>query len=53
VSCAPRPVEESVLNVLGSLRVLITTGKGDPYRANGGFRSETVKHQSVNKATDV
>ena len=31
----------------GSLRDLITTGKGDPYRAGGDFDSETAEHQAV------
>jgi hypothetical protein len=35
--------------MLGSLRNLITTGKGDPHRANGDFDSETAKHEAVNK----
>jgi hypothetical protein len=39
--------------MLGSLRNLITTGKGNPHRTNGGFRTEAVEHQAVNKATDV
>jgi hypothetical protein len=34
--------------MLGSLRSLITTGKGDPYRAEGDFDSETAKHEAVN-----
>jgi uncharacterized protein YndB with AHSA1/START domain len=34
----------------GSLRDLITTGKGDPYRAGGDFDSETAKHEAVNNA---
>lgn len=33
----------------GSLKDLITTGKGDPYRADGDFDSETAKHEAVNK----
>jgi uncharacterized protein YndB with AHSA1/START domain len=33
--------------MLGSLRDLILTGKGDPYRAGGGFDSETAKHAVV------
>ena len=36
--------------MLGSLRDLITTGKGDPHRADGDFDSETVKHDAVNRA---
>ena len=34
----------------GSLRDLITTGKGDPHRAGGDFDSETAKYEAVNKA---
>ena len=33
--------------MVGSLRDLITTGKGDPYRAGGGFDSETAKHEAT------
>ncbi len=36
--------------MLGSLRDLITTGKGDPYRAGGDFDTETEKHALVNQA---
>ena len=36
--------------MLGSLRDLITTGKGDPHRADGDFDSETAKHDAVNRA---
>jgi hypothetical protein len=32
----------------GSLRDLITTGTGEPYRAGGDFDSETAKHEAVN-----
>jgi hypothetical protein len=35
----------------GSLRDLIMTGKGDPYRAGGDFDSEIAKHQSANRPT--
>lgn len=35
----------------GSLRDLITTGKGDPHRADGDFDSETAKHEAVNNAS--
>ena len=31
----------------GSLRDLITTGRGDPHRAGGDFDSETAKHEAV------
>ncbi len=34
--------------MLGSLRELITTGKGDPYRVGGDFDSETDKHTLIN-----
>ncbi len=37
--------------MLGSLRDLITTGKGDPHRADGDFNTETDKHEAVNKTT--
>lgn len=37
----------------GSLRDLITTGRGDPHRAGGDFDSETAKHQTVNKTAAV
>ena len=37
----------------GSLRDLITTGKGDPHRAGGDFDSETAKHEAVNKTAPV
>jgi hypothetical protein len=36
--------------MIGSLRDLITTGKGDPHRADGDFDSETAKHEAVNRA---
>jgi hypothetical protein len=31
--------------ITGSLRSLITTGKGDPYRESGTFETEVLKHQ--------
>ena len=37
----------------GSLRNLITTGKGDPHRAGGDFDSETAKHEAANKTAAV
>jgi uncharacterized protein YndB with AHSA1/START domain len=33
--------------VTGSLRSLIATGKGDPYRKAGTFETEVAKHQST------
>ena len=39
--------------ITGSLRNLITTGKGDPYRAGGDFDSETAKHESVARSAAV
>jgi hypothetical protein len=39
--------------MLGSLRDLITTGKGDPYRAGGDFDSESAKHDAVNASTSA
>jgi Activator of Hsp90 ATPase homolog 1-like protein len=39
--------------MLGSLRDLITTGKGDPHRAGGDFDSETDKHEATSKTATV
>jgi hypothetical protein len=33
----------------GSLRDLITTGKGEPHRADGDFDSESAKHRATNE----
>jgi len=38
---------------VGSLRDLITTGKGDPYRKDGDFESEAAKHKANNTKEDV
>jgi hypothetical protein len=37
--------------MLGSLRDLITTGHGDPYRAEGTFETEKAKHDAVDTAS--
>ena len=39
--------------MLGSLRDLITTGKGDPHRAGDDFDSETAKSEAVHNATSA
>lgn len=39
--------------MLGSLRDLITTGEGDPHRADGDLDSETAKHRGVNSTATV
>ena len=39
--------------ITGSLRDLITTGKGDPYRAGGDFDSEAAKHEAVINSVTV
>jgi uncharacterized protein YndB with AHSA1/START domain len=39
--------------MLGSLRSLITTGRGDPHRAGGDIDSEIAKHGAADRAVTV